>query len=91
MSQRSSTLVKIATAIGLLALLSGCVVGDGDDARHLQPLPAKLVSQMSTKGMSQADPIFIRIFKKESELEVWKRDRSGRFSSSSPCCSNVPD
>ncbi len=80
MSQRSSTFVKIATAIGLSALLlAGCVVGENDDSRHLQPLPVKLVSQMTAKGMSQADPIFIRIFKKESELEVWKRDRSGRF------------
>lgn len=29
--------------------------------------------------MSPADPILIRIFKQESELEVWKRDRSGRY------------
>lgn len=82
MFQRSSTLAKLAVAAGLSALLlAGCVLGEGGgDARHLQPLPAKLVSQMSAKGMTQTDPIFIRIFKKESELEVWKRDRSGRFS-----------
>ena len=59
-------------------LLSSCVAMEGDD-RHLQPLPVALVSQMSAKGMTQADPILIRIFKKESELEVWKRDRSGRY------------
>jgi murein L,D-transpeptidase YafK len=34
---------------------------------------------MAQKGMSPADPIFVRIFKKESELEVWKRDKSGQF------------
>lgn len=80
MSHRAaSSIVKLATVIGLASLiLSGCVVGEGD-TRHLQPLPAKLVAQMSAKGMSQADPIFVRIFKKESELEVWKRDRSGRY------------
>lgn len=59
-------------------LLSSCVAMEGDD-RHLQPLPVALVSQMSAKGMSPGDPILVRIFKKESELEVWKRDRSGRY------------
>jgi len=80
MSHRTaSSVVKLAAAFGLGALvLSGCVVGEGD-TRHLQPLPAKLVAQMSAKGMTQADPILVRIFKKESELEVWKRDRSGRY------------
>ena len=34
---------------------------------------------MSSKGMSPADPIMIRIHKKESELELWKRDRSGQY------------
>ncbi len=29
--------------------------------------------------MSARTPIFVRIFKKESELEVWKRDRSGQY------------
>ncbi|KRE06732.1 hypothetical protein ASE63_23800 [Bosea sp. Root381] len=76
---RRSPLARLALASVLAgALLSGCVVGEGDD-RHLQPLPARLVSEMSAKGMSQSDPILVRIFKKESELEVWKRDRSGQY------------
>ncbi|KPH81093.1 L,D-transpeptidase family protein [Bosea vaviloviae] len=71
--------LRLAFALLLGALtLSGCVTGEGDD-RHLQPLPAKLVSEMAARGMSQGDPILVRIFKKESELEVWKRDRSGRY------------
>jgi murein L,D-transpeptidase YafK len=71
--------VRRLALAGLAALaLSSCVVGEGDD-RHLQPIPAALQSLMSGKGMTQADPILVRIFKKESELEVWKRDRSGRY------------
>ncbi|MFC5506417.1 L,D-transpeptidase family protein [Bosea massiliensis] len=71
--------VRLAAALALGAfVLSGCVVGEGD-TRHLQPLPAKLVAQIHAKGMSEADPIFVRIYKMESELEVWKRDRSGRY------------
>lgn len=34
---------------------------------------------MSAKGMSPADPIVVRIYKKESELELWKRDGTGRY------------
>ena len=69
---------RLAAASALSALLASCMLAEGD-GRHMQPLPAKLVSTMTSKGMTQADPILIRIFKKESELEVWKRDRSGRY------------
>jgi murein L,D-transpeptidase YafK len=34
---------------------------------------------MSSKGMSPSDPILIRAYKKESEMEVWKRGRDGRY------------
>lgn len=69
---------RLALAGALSAALASCVVMEGDD-RHLQPLPVALVSEMSAKGMSPSDPILIRIFKKESELEVWKRTRSGQY------------
>ena len=34
---------------------------------------------MAAKKMRPSDPIMIRIFKQESELEVWKQDRTGRY------------
>ena len=34
---------------------------------------------LGTKGMDPAAPIFVRIFKEESELEVWKARDDGRF------------
>ena len=34
---------------------------------------------MSSQGMSPSDPILIRAYKKESEMEVWKRGRDGRY------------
>ena len=34
---------------------------------------------MSTKGMSKDDPILVRAYKKESELEVWKRGSNGKY------------
>jgi murein L,D-transpeptidase YafK len=59
--------------------LPGCVTVDSGSTRHLVPVPAALQAAMAEKGMSQADPIFVRVFKKESELEVWKRDSSGKY------------
>lgn len=60
--------------------LSGCVSTVLDvDKKSTQPIPASLVSQMSKRSMSPADPIVVRIFKQESELEIWKRDKSGRY------------
>jgi murein L,D-transpeptidase YafK len=49
------------------------------DPKHLHPVPAKLVAAMQSKGMVVTDPILIRVFKKENELEVWKRNRTGEY------------
>jgi murein L,D-transpeptidase YafK len=34
---------------------------------------------MSAKGMSKDDPILVRAYKKESELEIWKRGSNGKY------------
>ena len=45
-----------------------------------QPLALETVSTSSaSKGMYASAPIFIRIFKEESELEIWKARDDGRF------------
>lgn len=44
-----------------------------------QPLTPETVSLLGKKGMTQSAPIFVRIFKEESELEVWKMRDDGRF------------
>jgi murein L,D-transpeptidase YafK len=41
-------------------------------------LPASTQALLAIKGMKQEAPIFVRIFKEESELEVWKL-KDGRF------------
>jgi murein L,D-transpeptidase YafK len=38
-----------------------------------------MLALMKARGMTARDPILIRIHKQESELELWKRDRSGRY------------
>ncbi len=60
--------------------MAGCVSGVLDvDKKATQPIPASLVADMRGRAMSPADPIVVRIFKQESELEIWKRTRSGRY------------
>ncbi|MGY2051330.1 L,D-transpeptidase family protein [Methylobacterium sp. JK268] len=65
-------------ALSLAACQDGAFSGSGS-TRHLQPIPQKTVALMTQKGMSQGDPILIRAFKKESEMEVWKRGSDGRY------------
>ena len=74
---------QILQVSALALLMSGCVSTVLDmpvaDNKANQPLKASLISDMSRKKMTPADPILIRIFKDESELEIWKRDRTGRY------------
>jgi murein L,D-transpeptidase YafK len=71
-----------AAALGAAVLLAGC---NGDEislasnAKANQPVPPKLVSEMTEKDMDLQSPILVRLFKQEAELEVWKQDRSGHF------------
>lgn len=44
-----------------------------------QPLSKDTMMMLGRKGMEQGSPIFVRIFKEESELEVWKARDDGRF------------
>lgn len=48
-------------------------------ARHNIPIPAATYALMSEKGMSKDQPIVIRSYKKESELEIWKRKPTGEY------------
>lgn len=63
-------------AVGLVALgLSACQ----EITKHQQPLDRALKSLIEQKGMTEDAPILVRLFKEESEFEVWKRDATGRF------------
>ena len=50
-----------------------------NNAKANQPVPPKLVADMTAKNMDLQSPILVRLFKQEAELEIWKQDRSGRF------------
>jgi murein L,D-transpeptidase YafK len=70
---------RIALAASLLIGLAACQDDGVRSTRHLSPIPPATLALMSSKGMSRNDPILIRAYKKESELEVWKRGADGRY------------
>ncbi len=49
------------------------------NGRSLAPIPPKTMALMAEKGMSKSDPILVRVYKKESELEVWKQSSKGEY------------
>src|SRR5262249_19056046 len=49
------------------------------NGRHMQPVSDRLLADIENKNMAKKSPILVRIFKEESELEVWKEDKSGHF------------
>ena len=71
--------VRSGVALAALAgALSACA-GIDTPAAHLMPLPQATVKLLGKKHMEAKAPIFIRIYKEESELEVWKLRDDGRF------------
>lgn len=81
---------RLLLSVGLLAFVAGCNhdFASVSGGRGGAPLPQELQSKMAEKGMSAQDPILVRIFKKENELEVWKKDRTGQYAllKSYPIC-----
>jgi murein L,D-transpeptidase YafK len=74
--------VLTASAVAAAALtLGGCFGKDGYDipSRAMKELSPEVEAELARKNMPKDSPILIRIFKQESELEVWKQDTSGRY------------
>ena len=69
----------IVIAAGLALALAACDDQVARSTRHLSPIPPQTLALMAEKGMSRSDPILVRAYKKESELEVWKRGQDGKY------------
>ncbi|HEY6603033.1 MAG TPA: murein L,D-transpeptidase family protein, partial [Xanthobacteraceae bacterium] len=83
MTRRPLVRALLASAAMAAALaLAGCNTDSSTSAvngRHMQPLSDRMLAEIESKNMAKESPILVRIFKEESELEVWKEDKSGRF------------
>ncbi|MDB5512131.1 MAG: hypothetical protein JWR08_1614 [Enterovirga sp.] len=72
---------RLLPAIGIAFSLALAACNDqyGSTARSLAPIPPQTTALMSSKGMTKSDPILVRLYKKESELEVWKKTVDGQY------------
>jgi murein L,D-transpeptidase YafK len=62
----------LLAAMGAALLLAGCNQF-ANIPKHLRPLSSSAKLVLEQKGMDEKSPILVRIFKQESELEVWKQ------------------
>ena len=71
---------RILVAASLTLALAACQDdGFNRSSRHLSPIPPTTLALMAQKGMAKNDPIVIRSYKKEAEMEIWKRGSDGKF------------
>lgn len=70
-------LLAAGCAVALAGCISEAVVGT--NAKQTQPLSSEMVAKIESKGMAKESPILVRIFKEESELEVWKQTKEGKY------------
>jgi murein L,D-transpeptidase YafK len=73
-------LMVSAIVAGSLAL-AGCYGEDGYQlpTKAMKELSPQMLALLDKKGMPKESPILVRIFKEESELEVWKQDTTSHF------------
>ena len=77
---RDWSFVRRAALIGAAALaLAACTSDESGVPKDIRPVSQKLVYEMKADGMSETSPIFVRIFKEESKLEVWKQQGTGKY------------
>lgn len=69
----------LAATVALSFAMASCATDPVILTASEQPLPPETLMMLGKKGMTPEAPIFIRIFKEESELEVWKARDDGRF------------
>lgn len=73
---------SMAAALGGVLIAAGLVAACSQAPTippSEQPLSKDTLSLLGRKGMDASAPIFVRIFKEESELEVWKLRYDGRY------------
>ena len=70
---------RLAALLVMAALVSSCSGLIEGSNRHLVPLSDAAFSKLKSMGSSPAEAMIIRIFKEDSELEVWKRTKDGTY------------
>jgi murein L,D-transpeptidase YafK len=74
----SRAVVRLAAVIAVVAV-AACSSAPVIPPPAEVPLSKDALSLLAKKGMQPGAPVFVRVFKEESELEVWKQRDDGRF------------
>ncbi|HEX8165569.1 MAG TPA: hypothetical protein VF601_07240 [Beijerinckiaceae bacterium] len=74
-----SQLAAWRVAALVAAVLVGREAAAAGWSKEAAPIPAATLALMGARGTAPSSPILIRAYKKEAELEVWKKARDGRF------------
>jgi murein L,D-transpeptidase YafK len=61
--------------------LAGCYGDEGYQlpAKAMKEVSPEMLALLQTKNMPKESPILVRVFKEESEVEVWKQDTTGLY------------
>ena len=68
-----------SAALAAVVALAGCETDGLNTTRAMKELSAEMRTDLMNKNMPIESAILVRVFKQESELEVWKQDAGGRF------------
>ncbi|RUO98647.1 murein L,D-transpeptidase family protein [Hyphomicrobium sp.] len=82
MGTNTGSTIRAAVRLTILlacVFLSACSNTPTIPAPSEVPLSKETISLLAKKGMQAGAPVFVRIFKEESELEIWKQRDDGRF------------
>src|SRR5215208_1651080 len=79
MFQIRRALVRVGAAAILLVGQASLAGASAQTAKHLAPIPSETVALMAARNTGLGAPILMRLYKKESELEIWKQARDGRY------------
>src|SRR5688572_31634756 len=71
--------VNAVMAVHVLAVV-GMMAGCGQfSPPYLKPLSPQTRALLAEKGMTEKSPMLVRVFKAESELEIWKQRENGHY------------
>ncbi|MFA5957474.1 murein L,D-transpeptidase family protein [Hyphomicrobium sp.] len=74
-----TTQVRLLAAMIAVAIQVLAPVALADEKAAEKPLPSSVEAALLLRDIAPEAPVYIRVFKEESELEVWKARPNGRY------------
>ncbi len=71
--------IAVCGLLWAIGAISGADLAMADDAAAVKPLPLETLTALDRKTIAKGAPVYIRIFKESSELEVWMARDNGRY------------